>query len=284
MVRFVPFARADPSASALRADASGFSGRPSRTRRPARIGVRIGMATLIAAVCATSAYADVCADLFARAAHGGAGQESVALSKQLAALQALQRKRGCASRSGGGGFFNACRDLANRKAEVQRRLAKSPGGSAAAVRARLAALGCTSDRRREKRVERVARRVAPSGPSFAANEILFCVRLIDGYFFPVPASQFVDPGDYKETVDQCRFICQGSETAVYRLEDPSLETEEMVSVENGTPYRDLPSAFAYRDSAVPGLRLPELLSPRRRSARPDGNAVQYGECADPGPA
>ena len=57
----------------------------------------------------------------------------------------------------------------------------------------------------------------------------------------------VRSSDYKETVDQCRYICQGSETVVFRLDDSALETEEMISVETGKPYKQLPTAFAYRD-------------------------------------
>jgi hypothetical protein len=161
-------------------------------------------------------------------------------------LQALERKRQCSGKSSGG-FFDPCGDLRNRKAEVQRQLAKSRDGGAAALRARAAALGCTNERRK---AVTVAKRdpSGPSGPYLGSNAMLYCVRMADGYFFPVPGAQFVDSGDYKETVDQCGYICKGSETSVYRLDDPALETEEMVSVETGKPYKELPTAFAYRQS------------------------------------
>ncbi len=207
-----------------------------------RLAGRICAAIAVAAFCATSAYADNCAEL-RREARGGGSPESAALSRQLAALQRLERQRSCSSKARGGFFFDPCAEVAARKAEVLREIARTQGGAAPA---RLAAPGCTKEKRR--RVETAGKR-APARPYVGDNAILYCVRMTDGYFFPVPRSQFVGSGDYKETVDQCRYICQGSETAVFRLDDPALETEEMISVETGKPYKQLPTAFAYRDRA-----------------------------------
>lgn len=205
---------------------------------------RLGVVVLLLAVFATSAYAQSCSDLLRMAARGGGGtSETAALSRQLVALQALERKRQCAGKSRGG-FFDPCADLQNRKAEVQRQLAKAQGGGAAVWRARAAAMGCQVEKRR---ATTVAKR-QPSGPYVGSNAMLYCVRMSDGYFFPVPGAQFVDSSDYKDTVDQCGYICKGSETSVYRLDDAALETEEMVSVETGKAYKELPTAFAYRES------------------------------------
>ncbi|PSJ55987.1 hypothetical protein C7I84_21885 [Mesorhizobium ephedrae] len=213
--------------------------------------IGIGAVAALLSLGMTSAYANACADLLARAARGGASAQSVALSKQLSAIQALERKRQCSSR-GTGGLFNPCADLANRKADVQRQLARSQGGNQAALRARIAALGCGKPQQRKERrevVEASVKRAAParSGPSIDTGVMLFCVRVEDGYFFPVPGSQFIDSRDYKQAVDQCSYICRGSQTSVYRLDDPELETEEMISVDTGRPYRELPTAFAYRN-------------------------------------
>jgi hypothetical protein len=207
---------------------------------------RLGVVALLLAMFATSAYAQSCSDLLRMAARGGGGtSETAALSRQLVALQALERKRQCSGKSRGG-FFDPCAELQNRKAEVQRQLAKARGGGAAVWRARAAAMGCDLDQRR---TTTVAKRSAPSGPYVGSKAMLYCVRMNDGYFFPVPGAQFVDASDYKDTVDQCGYICKGSETSVYRLDDAALETEEMVSVETGKPYKELPTAFAYRESA-----------------------------------
>jgi hypothetical protein len=209
---------------------------------PWKLAGRICAAIAVAAFCATSAYADSCADL-RREARSGGSRESAALSRQLAALQRLERQRGCSSKARGGFFFDPCAEVAARKAEVLGKMASTRGGAAPA---RLAALGCAKEKRRHVMA---ARNRAPARPYVGDNAILYCVRMTDGYFFPVPRSQFVGAGDYKEIVDQCRYICQGSETAVFRLDDPALETEEMISVETAKPYKQLPTAFAYRDRA-----------------------------------
>ena len=64
-------------------------------------------------------------------------------------------------------------------------MARTQGGAA---QARLAALGCTKEKRR--RVETAGKR-APARPYVGDNAILYCVRMTDGYFFPVPRSQFL---------------------------------------------------------------------------------------------
>lgn len=78
--------------------------------------------------------------------------------------------------------------------------------------------------------------------------MLFCVRLSDGYFFPAPKSQFARSDDVKDTVDQCRYICDDASVDLYMLDDPSLETEEMIALETRKPYKDLPAAFRYRET------------------------------------
>ena len=73
------------------------------------------------------------------------------------------------------------------------------------------------------------------------------MRLSDGYYFPAPNSQFVGENDAETTLDRCRYICDTKEIEVYALQDMSLETEEMVAVEGNKSYRELPSAFRYRE-------------------------------------
>ncbi|MES0118622.1 DUF2865 domain-containing protein [Mesorhizobium sp. C277A] len=61
------------------------------------------------------------------------------------------------------------------------------------------------------------------------------------------------------------------------LSDPSLETEEMVALDTRTSYKDLPTAFKYRDDA--NFRACDLaLSPTRcRAESAHGDASQYGQ-------
>lgn len=71
-----------------------------------------------------------------------------------------------------------------------------------------------------------------------------CVRLCDGYYFPisysVPASRF--PQDAKA----CQARCPGADTALYAHRVPGEESADMVSATTGLPYRELENAFAHR--------------------------------------
>ncbi|MBX3569340.1 MAG: DUF2865 domain-containing protein [Rhizobiaceae bacterium] len=214
-------------------------------RRAARRSAGLVVGLILALAGTTVAQADVCSALRAKASSGGDQSQVAALNRQFAALQALERKRQCADRRGGG-FFDPCGEIRQRKAEVQSKLA-SLRGSGAGLQARLAAYGCTTRREQPRQSQQVVARSA--GPGFGRNSMLFCVREQDGYYFPVPSSQFVDSKDYKQVVDQCQYICKSRDVSVYRLDDPSLESEQMVSVEKGTAYSELKTAFLYRQDA-----------------------------------
>jgi hypothetical protein len=202
---------------------------------------------------APAAHADICDVLRAqlRSSSGGPQSPAVAqLNKQLAAIRALERQRQCSGKSKGG-FFNACGDLARRKDEVERKIqvaARSKGGSGAAIRARMNDLGCITAVARKSEPRTSAAPMAVSGWR-NGNDTLFCVRLSDGYYFPAPNSQFVQAASYKLIQSQCQYICEDPQMAVYELTDLALETEEMVSVDTRKPYKDLSTAFAYRNDA-----------------------------------
>ncbi len=200
------------------------------------------------ATLATSpALADECSSLARQIRSGGSGgsnPQQTQLRRQLVAIQALERRRQCSGKSSGG-FFDPCGDLARMRADVLRQMAAASGGRDASVlQARYIALGCTPERR-----ERQAARDTASGPmAIGSAAMLYCVRPSDGYFFPAPKSQFARDTDLKDTTDQCRFICDDPGMEVFALTDPSLETDEMISVAERKPYKDLPTAFRYRDA------------------------------------
>jgi hypothetical protein len=197
------------------------------------------------------AHADECSALRSQMRSGdrSAGPELASLRRQLAAIQNLERQRQCSSKSSQGGFFNACRDLATRRTNIQKRMAhaSSSGGGASRLQARFVALGCGTarktreDRTREVRSDQPARSVARNGAMY------FCVRPSDGYFFPAPNSQFANHREEENTLDQCRYICDDATVGLYVLNDANLETENMISVEGAKPYKELPTAFRYRD-------------------------------------
>jgi hypothetical protein len=211
------------------------------------------LAFLLAGVCA--AQADVCAAIRSQVASSASGQNGqvAQLSRQLAAIGALQRQRKCGGTKGGS-LFNVCGGLANRYADVQRKIQaasrSSAGGNAPALKVRLQALGCGSQP--AKRADAQRRTFDPgqfTGGYYRSNAMLYCVRLEDGYHFPTPHSQFAAEQDYKTTLNMCQYICDDMAMDVYTLDSGSLETEEMVAFASRQKYTDLPAAFAYREAA-----------------------------------
>ena len=175
----------------------------------------------------------------AAACNATAGRQQAALERQVAALQRIERQRQC-SAGIGGGLFNACRDLALRRQAAMAQLNAARGGSDC-VRA-------ASRKASPKRPQRQARTAAPRQAALSTGQALYCVRLADGYYFPAPQSQYATSKQLADVADQCRFICNSPDVVLYRLPDFSMETEEMVSVEGGRPYRELPAAFQYRSA------------------------------------
>ena len=209
------------------------------------------LATMAILAMAQVSYADSCSALRSQMPSGGrgaAGPELAQLRRQLAAIQGIERQRRCSASSAVGGFFNACADLARSRTEVQRRIAGIGNSSrdSSGLQARYIALGCQGTPKRQQQ----ASNPEASTPAYDGNAMLFCVRLSDGYFFPAPNSQFARAGDLKDTVDQCRYICDDAGVDLYTLNDPSLETDQMVAVETRKPYTELPTAFRYRDAAA----------------------------------
>lgn len=71
-----------------------------------------------------------------------------------------------------------------------------------------------------------------------------CVRVSDGYYFPISFS--VGEASFKRDEAICAAMCPAAETALYVYKaDGEQETETMTSLK-GEPYTDLRTAFAYR--------------------------------------
>jgi len=92
--------------------------------------------------------------------------------------------------------------------------------------------------------------VAPRAP--AARAVLtpaprpVCVRLCDGFFFPVPAS--TGPNADAEAV--CRALCPAAGVALYFLPSNSDRIEDATNAP-GELYSALPAAFRYRSAGAP---------------------------------
>jgi Protein of unknown function (DUF2865) len=75
-----------------------------------------------------------------------------------------------------------------------------------------------------------------------------CVRLCDGYYWPVSFSTVTDYlGD---DAALCRQQSNGADVQLYYYRNPGEDAEQMISV-GGQQYTDLPNAFRYRREYVP---------------------------------
>lgn len=75
-----------------------------------------------------------------------------------------------------------------------------------------------------------------------------CVRTCDGAFFPIASN--ASPLDFRRQAAACDQMCPGSETELYYHSLQGQESADMISAETGKPYRDLPTAFAYRTTSA----------------------------------
>jgi hypothetical protein len=75
-----------------------------------------------------------------------------------------------------------------------------------------------------------------------------CVRTCDGSFFPIAAN--ASPLDFRAQAEQCQKMCPGTQTELYFHSMADQETADMISAETGKPYKDLPTAFAYRNAST----------------------------------
>ncbi len=176
---------------------------------------------------------------------------SKVLSRQLSALRSMQRSRGCRSEDTQGGFFNACRDLSNRIGEIQQQLRTSgtddcqTGRASSTVRSRATSTTTAASLSRREGGTPTTAAVQPKAARGPKNALTFCVRLSDGYYFPTPHSQFKQKGGDEIALMQCRVICETENMALYVLNDQNDETSDMVALENGRSYADLPTAYNY---------------------------------------
>jgi hypothetical protein len=96
---------------------------------------------------------------------------------------------------------------------------------------------------------------APKGPGnnfgslpFATYRTL-CVRLCDGYYFPVSFSTL--PNHFERDAQLCQSQCAAPATLYYH-QNPGGSVEQMLSFSSQQPYTSLKWAFRYRKEYVPG--------------------------------
>jgi uncharacterized protein DUF2865 len=95
----------------------------------------------------------------------------------------------------------------------------------------------------------------PRGPANQFGNLPFatyrtlCVRMCDGYYFPVSFSTL--PNHFQRDADMCQQQCAAPAELFYH-QNPGGAVEQMVSVSSQQPYTSLKSAFRYRKEFVQG--------------------------------
>jgi hypothetical protein len=102
-----------------------------------------------------------------------------------------------------------------------------------------------------------------------------CVRLCDGYFFPVSFSTL--PNHFERDAQSCQSKC-AAPAELYYYQNPGGSADQMVGYRSSTPYTELKSAFRYRKEYVSGCSckvseyLPEGGTPRESGEAAPGEA------------
>lgn len=127
------------------------------------------------------------------------------------------------------------RAAAKPKAAAKRQAAVSPKAAAVAKAPARASTSRSSSARRKS--------VLRSGKTYRT----MCVRLSDGYYFPISFS--VPEKFFERDAETCQSRCAGMDVALY-IHRPGEDSEEMVSYPEEEPYSDLGTAFIYRYTSM----------------------------------
>jgi hypothetical protein len=89
----------------------------------------------------------------------------------------------------------------------------------------------------------------PAGSDFLPSGTYrtLCVRMCDGFYFPISFS--TAPSRFREDEQVCRRTCPAAEVALYVHRNPGEDVNQAVSL-TGQPYTELPNAFLYRKELV----------------------------------
>ena len=87
-------------------------------------------------------------------------------------------------------------------------------------------------------------------PRYAGTFRTMCVRLCDGYYFPISFSATRDR--FERDAKICESSC-GGQARLFTYRNPGADVEDMVDL-RGQPYRQLSTAFLYRNEYVAACR------------------------------
>lgn len=95
---------------------------------------------------------------------------------------------------------------------------------------------------------------SPQGGSGVATYRTLCVRLCDGFYFPVSFSTL--PSHFPQDADACQSKCSAP-TELYYHPNPGGSVDQAVALKSQEPYTHLKSAFRYRKEFVNGCSCKE---------------------------
>ena len=234
-------------------------------------GVLVGMALPGAA---SAQPAEYCQQLEAQFVALGAGSRTNpqqiarydnAIASQLGELRKAEdqlRQAGCgvARAAVCSGLDATVERMRQNLADLQhtrQRLASSAGLQAERTRlaAAMRAEGCDGSNRAEAGAE--GTRTAPPGTENNMSRMAsaesgtryrtICVRMCDGFFFPV--SHSTPRSLFERDEKLCAARCPGTEVQLHYHRFPGQEPVDMVSVPTGLPYREGDNAFRYRQAS-----------------------------------
>jgi hypothetical protein len=80
----------------------------------------------------------------------------------------------------------------------------------------------------------------------SGNYRTICVRLCDGYYWPISFS--ATPAKFLDDARACQSSCPATEVALYAHRNPGEDANQAVSTTTQLPYTGLPNAFKYRQA------------------------------------
>ena len=111
------------------------------------------------------------------------------------------------------------------------------------------------------------RGAGPGGALPFATYRTMCVRMCDGYYFPVSFSTL--PSQFEKDEQACQSRC-AAPAELYYYQNPGQAVEQMISFRSQETYTTLPIAFRYRNELVRGC-----------SCKPDEYIASIGEGGPP---
>ncbi len=117
---------------------------------------------------------------------------------------------------------------------------------------------------------------APSGaPLSSATYRTVCVRLCDGYYFPVSFSTL--PSHFEQDENVCQSKC-AAPVELYYYQNPGATVDQSVALHTQEPYTTLKTAFRYRKQLVPGCSCKQAeYAPQSTPAQAHGSTAPLSD-------